>query len=77
MLFTLRHEVKDEFDIGDVGAPGLRAADVHTLGRVGAGHLVGVEHPGGHPREHEQEQGEELEQGGQHAAGLGVADVLG
>ena len=73
---TLWHEVEDESDIGDVGAPGLWAADVHALGRVGAGHLISVQHPGGHSREHEQEKREELEHRGEHASGLGVADVL-
>ena len=73
----MRHEIKDEFYIGNVGTPGLRAADVLALGRVGAGHLVGVEHPGGHSWKHEQEQWEELEHRGEHAASLSVADVLG
>ena len=39
--------------------------------------LVSEEDPGGHAGEHQEEEREELKEGGEDAARLGVADVLG
>ena len=75
-MLTCGHEVKDQLDIGDVGATRGRPADPCALDRVRAGYLVSakkrdgwicirdrapVEHPGGHAREDEEEEREELE----------------
>ena len=75
-MLTCGHQIKDQLDIGDVGATRGRTADPCALDRVRAGYLVPgerdmaelclrdrapVEHPGGHAREDEEEEREELE----------------
>ena len=39
-------------------------------------YLITVEDPGGHTRQHQQEERQELEEGGEDTAGLGVSEVL-
>ena len=42
-MLTCGHEVKDQLDIGDVGATRGRPADPCALDRIRAGYLVPVE----------------------------------
>ena len=42
-MLTCGHQIKDQLDIGDVGATRSRPTDPCALDRVRAGHLVPVE----------------------------------
>ena len=70
------HQLRDQLDEGNVGAATLAAADLETLVRVSAGHLVSEQHPGRHPGEDHDEEREQLEVPGQDTGSLGVSHVL-